>query len=114
MDMRIDGLRVLVTAGASGIGLVTARAFAAEGAGVLISDVDEQALAAVAQSDPGFAQVVCDVADPPSVAKLFAAVAGKLGGLDALINNAGIAGPTAACEAVTLDDWQRTIAVNLT
>ena len=42
MDMRIDGLRVLVTAGASGIGLVTARAFAAEGAQVLICDVDEK------------------------------------------------------------------------
>ncbi|HET7033711.1 MAG TPA: SDR family oxidoreductase [Casimicrobiaceae bacterium] len=114
MDMRIDGLRVLVTAGAAGIGLVTARAFAAEGAKVLICDVDEKALAAVAASDPGFAQIVCDVADPKSVTKLFATVTDKLGGLDALINNAGIAGPTAPCEAVTLDDWQRTIAVNLT
>ena len=114
MDMRIDGLRVLVTAGASGIGLVTARAFAAEGARVLICDVDEKSLAAVAASDPRFAQVVCDVADPQAVAKLFAAVSEKLGGLDALVNNAGIAGPTAPCEAVTLDDWQRTIAVNLT
>jgi len=64
MDMRIDGLRVLVTAGASGIGLVTARAFAAEGARVLICDVDEKALEAVAASDPGFARFVCDVADP--------------------------------------------------
>jgi len=105
---------VVVTAGASGIGLVTARAFAAEGARVLICDVDEKALTAAAESDPGFAQVVCDVAEPKAVAKLFAAVADKLGGLDALINNAGIAGPTAPCEAVTLDDWQRTIAVNLT
>jgi len=114
MDMRIEGLRVLVTAGASGIGLVTARAFAAEGARVLICDVDENALAAVAASDPGFAQIVCDVADPQAVAKLFAEVAENLGGLDALINNAGIAGPTAPCEAVALDDWQRTIAINLT
>ena len=114
MDMRIDGLRVLVTAGASGIGLVTARAFAAEGAKVMICDVDEKALAAAASSDPGFAQIVCDVADAQAVAKLFGAVGDKLGGLDALVNNAGIAGPTAPCEAVTLDDWQRTIAVNLT
>jgi NAD(P)-dependent dehydrogenase (short-subunit alcohol dehydrogenase family) len=114
MDMRIDGLRVLVTAGASGIGLVTARAFAAEGARVLICDVDEKALEAVAASDPGFAQIFCDVADPQAIAKLFGAVSEKLGGLDALVNNAGIAGPTAPCEAVTLADWHRTIAVNLT
>ena len=114
MDMRIDGLRVLVTAGASGIGLVTARAFAAEGAKVLVCDIDEKALEAVAASDPGFARLVCDVADSLAVAKLFAAVREQLGGLDALVNNAGIAGPTAPCEAVTLDDWQRTIAVNLT
>jgi len=44
MDMKIDGLRVLVTAGASGIGLATARAFAAEGARILICDIDEKAL----------------------------------------------------------------------
>jgi NAD(P)-dependent dehydrogenase (short-subunit alcohol dehydrogenase family) len=114
MDMRIQGLRVLVTAGASGIGLATARAFAREGARVLICDVDREALAAVAASDTGFAQVVCDVADPAAVARLFGAVTTTLGGLDALVNNAGIAGPTAACEDVALADWERTLAVNLT
>jgi len=114
MDMKIEGLRVLVTAGASGIGLATARAFAAERARVLICDIDEKALAAVAASDPAFARVVCDVADPASVATLFDSVAETLGGLDALVNNAGIAGPTAPCESVALADWQRTIAVNLT
>ena len=114
MDMKIRGLRVLVTAGASGIGLATARAFAAEGARILICDIDEKALAAVAASDPGLARVVCDVAEPAAVAKLFAAVSEKLGGLDALVNNAGIAGPTAPCEEVALADWQRTLAVNLT
>jgi len=114
MDMKIDGLRVLVTAGASGIGLATARAFAAEGARVLICDVDEKALTEVATSDPRFGRIVCDVAEPSAVAKLFDAVAAKLGGLDALVNNAGIAGPTARCEEVSLADWQRTLSVNLT
>src|SRR5580765_8020416 len=100
MDMQIKGLRVLVTAGASGIGLATARAFAAEGAHVLICDIDEKALSAVAQSDPALHRTVCDVADPPSVARLFSVVAADLGRLDALVNNAGIAGPTAPCEEV--------------
>jgi NAD(P)-dependent dehydrogenase (short-subunit alcohol dehydrogenase family) len=114
MDMNIKGLRVLVTAGASGIGLATARAFAAEGARVLICDIDEKALTAVAQSDPALQRTVCDVADPAAVAKLFTVVGAQLGGLDALVNNAGIAGPTAPCEEIPLADWQRTLAINIT
>jgi len=114
MEMRIQGLRVLVTAGASGIGLATARAFATEGARVLVCDIDESALAAIAASDPRLAQVVCDVADPAAVGRLFDAVTTTLGGLDTLVNNAGIAGPTAACEDIALADWERTLAVNLT
>ena len=114
MDMKIQGLRVLVTAGASGIGLATARAFAGEGARGFICDVDRKALAAVAGSDPGFGQLACDVADPAAVDRLFAAATAALGGLDALVNNAGIAGPTAACEDIALADWERTLAVDLT
>ena len=114
MDLDIKGLRVLVTAGASGIGLATARAFAREGAEVYVCDVDIAALHAVAASDPDLQQTVCDVADPAAVARLFDTATGALGGLDALVNNAGIAGPTAACEDVVLADWQRTLAVNLT
>jgi NAD(P)-dependent dehydrogenase (short-subunit alcohol dehydrogenase family) len=114
MDMNIKGLRVLVTAGASGIGLATARAFAAESARVLICDIDQKALTTVGRSDPALAQTVCDVAEPAAVAKLFETVVKELGGLDALVNNAGIAGPTAPCEEVSLADWQRTLAVNIT
>jgi len=114
MDMKINGLRVLVTAGASGIGFATARAFAREGARVFICDVDRTALATVAASDPGFGQIVCDVSDPAAVDRLFAAARAALGGLDALVNNAGIAGPTAPCEAIALADWERTLAVDLT
>jgi NAD(P)-dependent dehydrogenase (short-subunit alcohol dehydrogenase family) len=114
MESGISGLRVLVSAGASGIGLATARAFAREGARVMICDIDEMALRALAASDPGITQVLCNVAEPLAVDALFNAVASKLGGLDAMINNAGIAGPTARCEDVELADWERTFAVNLT
>ena len=114
MDLDIDGLRVLVTAGASGIGLATARAFAREGAQVFICDVDTAALRSVAHDEPGLQQSVCDVADPAAVARLFEAATAALGGLDALVNNAGIAGPTAPCEETPLADWQWTLAVNLT
>jgi NAD(P)-dependent dehydrogenase (short-subunit alcohol dehydrogenase family) len=114
MDLNIRGLRVLVTAGASGIGLATARAFAREGARVHICDVDTKALDVLAASDPGLTRSVCDVADPASVARLFETATSTLGGLDALVNNAGIAGPTAACQDIALHDWERTLAVNLT
>lgn len=114
MNLDLDGHRVLVTAGASGLGLATARAFAAEGAKVLVCDVDAAALASLAASDPKLAAVACDVADPDAVGRLFGEVRERLGGLDTLVNNAGIAGPTAACEDVALADWQRTLDVNLT
>ncbi|MEO8740242.1 MAG: SDR family oxidoreductase [Casimicrobiaceae bacterium] len=116
MDLKIRGLRVVVTAGASGIGLATARAFVAEGAQVIICDVDTKALAGVAATatDAALTQHVCDVADPVAVERFFAAATATLGGLDVLVNNAGIAGPTAKCEDIKLADWERTLAVDLT
>ena len=114
MDMKLSDLRVVVTAGASGIGLATARAFAREGARVHVCDVDRTALDALARTDATLSRSVCDVADPDAVKRLFETAASTLGGLDALVNNAGIAGPTARCESIALSDWQRTLAVNLT
>ena len=114
MNLDLKDHRVLVTAGASGIGLATARAFVAEGARVLVCDVDKAALAALATSDAAIAAVEADVSDPAAVERLFGEVETRLGGLDTLVNNAGIAGPTAACEDVQLADWKRTLDVNLT
>ena len=114
MNLGLEGARVLVTAGASGIGLATARAFRAEGARVHICDVDAASLTALASSAPDIGRSQCDVADSAAVDRLFEMVGESLGGLDVLVNNAGIAGPTARCEEVTLSDWERTLAVNLT
>lgn len=114
MDMQIDGLKVLVTAGAGGIGLEVARAFAREGAKVFVCDVDQAALAALAKTDPAFGKCHCDVADRQQVAELFRQAVAFLGGLDVLVNNAGIAGPTARVEDVSPEDWDRCIDVCLT
>lgn len=114
MDLQLDGLRVLITAGASGIGLATARSFVREGARVHVCDVDRAALEALATSDPALTQSVCDVSDRSQVAALFDTAVKALGGLDVLVNNAGIAGPTAKCEDVDPAAWERTLAVNLT
>lgn len=114
MDLGLEGHRVIVTAGANGIGLATARAFAAEGARVAVCDVGEAALAAMARTDPGITAARCDVADRNAVAGFFDMALAALGGLDCLVNNAGIAGPTAPVETIAPEDWDRTLSVCLT
>jgi NAD(P)-dependent dehydrogenase (short-subunit alcohol dehydrogenase family) len=106
--------RVLITAGASGIGREIARAFLAVDAGVFVCDVDSAALAAVAVELPALATGLCDVSSRPEVERMMGECAMALGGLDVLVNNAGIAGPTAPVEAVEPDDWERVLRVNLT
>ncbi len=114
MDLGLNGLRVLITAGASGIGLHAARAFAAEGAKVHVCDINEDALASLAKSSPEISASLCDVSDRLAVESLFDTAIGKLGGLDCLVNNAGIAGPTGPVERIAPEDWDQCIGVTLT
>jgi NAD(P)-dependent dehydrogenase (short-subunit alcohol dehydrogenase family) len=102
--------RVLVTAGAGGIGRAMAAAFADAGAEVWVTDVDAAALDA---APAGWRRSRVDVSDEGATAALFAEIAATWGGLDTLCANAGIAGPTARVEDVTLADWRRCLAVNL-
>ena len=113
MNLDIKGLRVLVTAGAGGIGLAIARRFASEGARVHTCDVDEMALSALAASNPEITATPCDVSDRAAV-KLFADAVARLGGLDVLVNNAGVAGPTAKIDEMNPEDWDRCLEVCLT
>jgi len=114
MDLELSGLRVMVSAGASGIGLAIARAFVREGARVAICDVDTAALAALARSDPALHAAPCDVSQRSDVAAWFNGALANLGGLDCLVNNAGIAGPTGKVDAIDPEAWDRCIAVDLT
>lgn len=102
--------RVLITAGASGVGRAMAEAFAEAGAQVWVADVDDTALAACPEA---WQRSRVNVADEGSVATLFAEIAAEWGGLDVLCANAGIAGPTALVEDVSLDDWRMCLSVNL-
>jgi NAD(P)-dependent dehydrogenase (short-subunit alcohol dehydrogenase family) len=113
MEFSAKGLRVLITAGAGGIGRVMARTFSEHGAKVHICDVDEKALASTKKQLPAVSQTLADVARLEDVEHLFAEVKKFLGGLDVLINNAGIAGPTAKVEDIRPEDWERCIAVDL-
>jgi NAD(P)-dependent dehydrogenase (short-subunit alcohol dehydrogenase family) len=113
VDLRLDGKRVVLTAGARGIGRVTLDTFAAAGARIHVCDVDEAGLDEVRASQPGVGVSVADAAEDAAVDRLFEEALGHLGGLDILINNAGIAGPTGRIEEILPDDWRRTLEVNL-
>jgi NAD(P)-dependent dehydrogenase (short-subunit alcohol dehydrogenase family) len=114
LEVRFDKYRVLVTAGANGIGLQIARAFASSGAKVHVCDVNRSALTALASEATQISSTFCDVADRNQVAAMMNAAVGALGGLDVLITNAGIAGPTGRVDRIPPEEWDRTLAVNIT
>ncbi len=107
------GLRVLVTAGGGGIGAAIARAFAEAGAHVHVCDIDRSALDRLATEAPAITSSVADASIEQDVDLVFDDVRGTLGGLDVLVNNVGIAGPTAGIDAIETGQWSRTMAVNL-
>ncbi len=108
------GLRAVVTAGAGGIGRAIADALLANGARVLICDVDRAALDEFRATHPGAGATFADVATDADMERLFGEAQAMFGGLDVLINNAGIAGPTGAVEEITPEAWRRCIEVCLT
>ena len=103
-------MKVLVTAGAAGIGHAMAAGFAANGAQVWVTDVDA---AALSECPPEWRRREVDVTDEAAMADLFAQIKRDWGGLDVLCANAGIAGPTALIEDITLEDWRACVSVNL-
>jgi NAD(P)-dependent dehydrogenase (short-subunit alcohol dehydrogenase family) len=105
--------RVVVTAGASGIGLAIALEFLETGANVWVCDVDAAAIAGIQGLNPLLKPVLADVSDPAAVDDFFIAVLRDLGGIDVLVNNAGVAGPTLPTEAVSPAEWDRCFAVNV-
>jgi len=106
-------LRVLVTAGAGGIGGAIARAFHEAGSRVHVCDVDRSALDRLTSAVPGITGSMADASIAADVDGVFDDLRGALGGLDVLISNAGIAGPIGPIEAIDGGFWERTIAVNV-
>lgn len=108
----------IISAGANGIGLAIARRLSAQGWLVYICDQDEDAIASLQLTDPSLAVFACDVSSGDAVSHFYDAVKADLStrglnGLDLLVNNAGIAGPTARLEDQPVDAWLRTIDINI-
>jgi NAD(P)-dependent dehydrogenase (short-subunit alcohol dehydrogenase family) len=106
------GRRVLITGGASGIGLKTAERFLLEGAEVAIFDRDEAALEAMAIGGPGVIRLPVDVSDPDAVSAAFDALDRRWAGVDVLVANAGISLRHPFSD-ITPDEWRRVLGVNL-
>ena len=105
--------RILVTAGASGIGLEFVRAFAALGDKIFVCDINAQALDDLAKEIPDVITKVCDVSKRRDIEQMVAYGAEQMGGYDILIKNAGIAGPTAPIDEVDADAWEGVMQIDL-
>lgn len=110
----LKGQRVAITAGAGGIGLAIARLLHAEGCRLALCDISDAAMDAARTELPGAFVTKADVSDEADVAAFFEGIGRELGGLDAMINNAGIAGPTGGVEEISTADWRRCLDVGLT
>ena len=107
-------MHAVVTGGASGIGLATARRLIEQGADVLLLDVDSEALSKAAgqmESGGSIHTFEIDLTSPEAGAEVEAAVRRSLGSIDALVSNAGVLRP-APLDALTLDDYELAFAVN--
>ena len=105
--------RVMITAAATGIGRAIAKAFHEDGAAVHVCDVNDEALALFREDFPEIAATKVNVRDEAEVDAWFDEALEDLGGLDVMVNNAGIKGPTAPVDDIELEEWKECIEVCL-
>jgi NAD(P)-dependent dehydrogenase (short-subunit alcohol dehydrogenase family) len=114
---RLDGKVCIVTGGAKGIGKATCLRLAEEGASVAVADIDDDAGRRVCEEIAGRAGTAeywrLDVTDEAAVTRVFEEIADRLGGVDVVVNNAGISGADKPTDEITAEEWRQVMAVNV-
>ena len=113
-NTEINILRVVITAAAGGLGSTMVRRFLAAGHHVVACDLELEPLKSLQTADGRLKLVAGDASDESEVTSIIRTAQTALGGVDVLVNNVGIGGPTSEPEDITLDQWNETLRVNLT
>jgi len=116
MPLSLHNKKIIISAGASGIGWATAKVCLAKGAIVYLCDIDTKSLRKVQKhplNNRKLFSYECDASDEYEVSDLFDKISKKTNKIDALINNVGIAGPTGTLEKLSSDDWEKTLKINV-
>jgi len=116
MPVSLQNKKIIISAGASGIGWATAKVCLSKGATIYLCDIDNKSLNKI-KKNPQYNKRLftykCDASDEDEVANFFNQINKKTKKIDALINNVGIAGPTGTIEKLTSDDWEQTLKINV-
>ena len=112
MDHNKD-LKIVITAGASGIGSEVAIALSKAGAKIIICDIDESLLESFSNQNPQITNYRADVSYDSEIRSFFKEIKNKFNNIDVLINNAGISGPSGKLEDINFNRWKETLNVNL-
>ena len=115
-NQTLKNKKIIISAGASGIGLATVKVCLDRGATVFVSDINEKYINKLKKNSKINKKLFvfnCDASDEYQVNELFEKIKKKTSKIDCLINNVGIAGPTATLENISTDDWENTMKVNV-
>ena len=116
MPLSLHKKKIIISAGASGIGWTTAKVCLSKGATVYLCDIDEKSLNKIKKHpliNKKLFSYLCDASDESDVSNFFNKISKKTKKIDALINNVGIAGPTGTIDKLNSEDWEKTLKTNV-
>ena len=114
--LNLQNKKIIISAGASGIGWATAKIFLSKGASVYLCDIDKKKINKIKKHSLNNKRLFiyeCDASEEYDVENFFNKIRKKTKKIDALINNVGVAGPTGTIEKMNSEDWERTLKVNV-